>query len=634
MEYKDYSLPEFPLNVIAEVNQTQLDVKDDPMDIDDSALRADPGVANEDNVTTTTNSAVAYKSTLSACLDFFYQVNDTASLDKMNELIEASWKEDANVTLRLIFQLRDIRKGKGVYRPFLYCLSWLRHNHFQTLLCNLEHVAEVGYWKDLLDLLVLEVMSGKSYEGYCQAEQRRAISVRKWTEKKKITELNLDNPKPKPKPNVKICQIAKDGKIDREKAAKAARDMFVTDEKYRMLHVRVASLFAESLKKDLTAMKEEKGVSLASKWAPTAVKHHDKYTLIVSSISQLLFPHHTLQKEGRSYAQYVSIARDLYRKVYLTPLRQYSKIAERYMSENRWNEIPFERVPSKCMKRNKRLFTEKDKERFEKYLEDVQSGKKTIKSSAMFPHEMVAEVMDKDTSTMEEAVLKTIQLQWEAYVNKLRESGSLSSCMAICDVSGSMSGIPMQVAIALSLLVADLAEEPFKGLVCTFSDVPELFVVPDGPLDVKVQATKGMNWEMNTNVDAVFDLLLERAVQNKLPKDDMIKRLFIFSDMQFDEASVEGKTNFDVAKEKFVAAGYDLPQIVFWNLRGGGAGDWMYPGHPDTAPVVKFEEGTALLSGYSGQMMKLFLENDIESFNPVDVLIESIKSYTYVRVVD
>ena len=628
MEYKDYSLPEFPLNVIAEAGQTQLDVKDDdPMDIDSSALCADQGVANESNVTTTTNSAVAYKSSLSACLDFFYQVNDTASLDKMSELIEAAWKEDANVTLRLIFQLRDIRKGKGVYRPFLYCLSWLRHNHFRTLLCNLEHVAEVGYWKDLLDLLVLEVMSGKSYEEYCQAEKKRARFVRQWAEKKKATKLNLDEPKPK----VNAYQISKGAKIDKEKVAKAARDMFATDEKYRMLHIRVASLFAEALKKDLSAMKEEKGVSLASKWAPTAAKHHDKYTLIVSSISQLLFPHDTLQKEGRSYAQYVSIARDLYRKIYLTPLRQYSKVAEKYMSENRWNEIPFERVPSKCMKRNKKLFTEKDKERFEKYLEDVESGKKTIKSSAMFPHELVAELMNNNTSTMEKAVLKTNQLQWEAYVNKLRESGSLSSCMAICDVSGSMFGIPMQVAIALSLLVADLAEEPFKGLLCTFSAVPELFVVPDGPLDVKVQATMGMNCGMGTNVDAVFDLLLERAVQNKLPREEMIKRLFIFSDMQFDEASVEGKTNFDVAKEKFVAAGYDLPQIVFWNLRGGCEWD---SGYRDTVPVVKFEEGTALLSGYSGQLMKLFLENDIESFNPVDILMEAIKSYTYVRVVD
>ena len=68
-------------------------------------------------------------------------------------MLEAAWQENAGLTLKLIFQLRDNRRGKAAKLEFYHCLSWLYENHFRTLLKNLEHLPLHGYWKDLLWLV-------------------------------------------------------------------------------------------------------------------------------------------------------------------------------------------------------------------------------------------------------------------------------------------------------------------------------------------------------------------------------------------------------------------------------------------------------------------------------------------------
>ena len=53
---------------------------------------------------------------------------------------------------------------------------------------------------------------------------------------------------------------------------------------------------------------------------------------------------------------------------------------------------------------------------------------------------------------------------------------------------------------------------------------------------------------------------------------------------------------------QYEAAGYKLPQVVFWNLC---ASDLL--GQKST-PVQFNEKGVALVSGFSGQLLKLFME--------------------------
>ena len=118
----------------------------------------------------------------------------------------------------------------------------------------------------------------------------------------------------------------------------------------------------------------------------------------------------------------------------------------------------------------------------------------------------------------------------------------------------------------------------------------------------KLSFIKRMDWDMNTNFQAVFDRILRTAVDGRLPKEKMIRTVFVFSDMEFDEASASPwETDYQAICRKFNDAGYGdaVPQIVFWNLRDS-----------KSTPVTSTQPGVAMVSGFSKNLVKLFLEHD------------------------
>ncbi|GJZ62249.1 DUF2828 domain-containing protein [Tanacetum coccineum] len=165
-----------------------------------------------------------------------------------------------------------------------------------------------------------------------------------------------------------------------------------------------------------------------------------------------------------------------------------------------------------------------------------------------------------------------------------------------------MEGTPIVVSVALGVLVSELSEEPWKGHIITFSKNPKMR-------------------------KKVFDLILEVASNNRLSEDEMIKRVFVFSDMEFDQASrKKWETDYQAIKRKFAEKGYGgaVPEIVFWNLRDSRA-----------TPVAGRENGVALVSGFSKNLMTLFME-DMGSINPEGVmdLVISGEEYNKLVVVD
>ncbi|TYG77637.1 hypothetical protein ES288_D03G210600v1 [Gossypium darwinii] len=217
-----------------------------------------------------------------------------------------------------------------------------------------------------------------------------------------------------------------------------------------------------------------------------------------------------------------------------------------------------------------------------KYLEDVKAGKSTIAAGALLPHEIIAELNKAD----DEQVEQVAELQWQRMVNDLLQKGKLRNCMAVSDVSGSMHGIPMEVSVALGVLVSDLSEKPWKGKLITFSESPKLILVEGENLKEKTEFVRDMEWGGNTDFQKVFDLILKVAVEGNLKPEQIIKRLFVFSDMEFDQASMSPwETDYDVIVKKFTQRGYGdvIPQIVFWNLR-----------HSRATPVPATQKGVAL----------------------------------------
>ncbi|MED6224803.1 hypothetical protein PIB30_087680 [Stylosanthes scabra] len=232
------------------------------------------------------------------------------------------------------------------------------------------------------------------------------------------------------------------------------------------------------------------------------------------------------------------------------------------------------------MKFYKEKFLKHDKKRFEKYLEDVESGKNTIAAGALFPHEIIASLGDGDVGVVAE-------LQWRRMVSDMLSK----ACVG-----------PMEVSVTLGLLVSELIEEPWKGKVITFSENPELHLIQGDDLSSKTNFIRRMKWGMNTNFQRVFDRILEVAVNGKLKPDQMIKRVFVFSDMEFDQASTRPwETDYNVIARKYSEKGYGnaVPQIVFWNLRDLRA-----------TPVPSTQQGVALVSEFSKNLMRLFMDSD------------------------
>ncbi|GJN38866.1 hypothetical protein PR202_gb27944 [Eleusine coracana subsp. coracana] len=235
-------------------------------------------------------------------------------------------------------------------------------------------------------------------------------------------------------------------------------------------------------------------------------------------------------------------------------------------------------VTGKAKGRYKALFKKHDEARFGKYLEDVVAGKAKIAAGALLPHEIAAPAYRGEDDAVAE-------LQWRRMVDDLRAKGALRNCVAVCDVSGSMSGQPMEVCVALGVLVAELSEAPWSGRVITFSSRPEIHEVRGETLREKMRFVKTMDWGANTNFQAVFDRILETAVAARLAPEKMVRTVFVFSDMEFDQAGGRRwETDY---------------QIVFWNLADS-----------KTTPVTSTQPGVALVSGFSKNLMKLFLEND------------------------
>jgi len=485
--------------------------------------------------------------------------------------------------------------------------------------------------------------------------------------------------------------------------------------KFRALYVAVAQLIADRLVKDLRILDQLdamghdditsrlallRQLSLAGKWAPTPHGSHDRHTNIATAIAMLLratqvplvYPSALASVSiSQPSPTAITILRSFYQRWVLTRLRSNTCIPEPLMTAQRWKEIKYTRVSSLCMRANSERFFAHDPDGFKAYLLSVESGKKSISGATLFPHTLIAEAVSLAPDTknydlkkakhpeleafrkeLRETKLRVVEAQWKALVGQLREAGTLDSCLAVCDVSGSMGSLrprwgnaasakaksvpPILPAIALSLLIAQLAKPPFDGGFVTFSVHPQYVRLdPTSSLVDSVRKMGSADWGMNTDLHAVFvKLLLPLAVRNEVKPEDMIKRLFIFSDMQFDECrspddgvDVAGwKTGYDEIERAYRDAGYEVPQIVYWDLAGGG-----------TVEVQAEKKGVALMNGFSPAMLKVFMGDDEEEekdgwesvgtdgttktvvedeFNPLNVMKKAVmkKSFDGLVVVD
>jgi hypothetical protein len=192
--------------------------------------------------------------------------------------------------------------------------------------------------------------------------------------------------------------------------------------------------------------------------------------------------------------------------------------------------------------------------------------------------------------------------------------------MPLVDVSGSMTCPAgkntnvtcLDIAVSLGLYLADKNKGVFKDTFLTFSGRPELITLKGNIIQKAHQMVKS-SWNMNTNLHAAFDKILTTAVANNVPNSDMPRMLLILSDMQFDQCVSFDDSAMQMIERKYTDAGYEVPQIVFWNLNAS-----------DNVPVKSDKSGAALVSGFSPTIMTSLLSADPNEFTPEGIMLKTI----------
>lgn len=293
---------------------------------------------------------------------------------------------------------------------------------------------------------------------------------------------------------------------------------------------------------DLQNMRDGKPCSLLAKWMPTETASSKKTkTLARKAISAF------------------KITERQYRQI-LSSLRKYIKVVERKMSNNEWDDINYPIVPSYAMSRYSQAFLRHDNERYSKYIEDLNDGKTKVNASTLYPYDLVRNYLGWSPQNNLVA-----EQQWKALPNYISGENNI---IVMADVSGSMSGRPMETSIGLAIYFAERNKGDYQNCYMTFTDRPHFIKInPNDTLREKVTQVRRTDIGYNTNLEAAFNYILSNATYNNVSNEDMPKALVVISDMEIDRyMSGRGLGFVNTMKEKFMAHGYELPKLVLFNV--------------------------------------------------------------------
>ena len=474
----------------------------------------------EANLTQTENGAVAYRSTLSECLDLFSvcgALRHTENTEILQKFMRA-YAEDPDTAIRILFYARDVRNGLGERRFFRTVLHHLADHAPNSVRKNLSRIPEYGRYDDLLELLDT------------QCEEELKMYIRK-------------------------------------------------------------QLYA-----DLMNLWEGGNVSLLAKWLPS----------VNSSGSR---------EKGKKICKLLEMKESNYR-TFLSMLRARIDITETHLCQKDYT-FDYENLPSKASLQYRQAFLRHDKERYEKYLCDVMENKKKMNAATLYPYELVRNAIE--TNQPNDDLRPAIDAAWKS----LPDYTDGRNALAVIDGSRSMyignnKPLPIEVAVSLGLYFAERNKGNFANHFITFSSTPRLIEIHGSTLKEKVNYCMSYNEISNTNLSAVFDLILQTAVKHHIPQSEMPELIYIISDMEFDQSVDIGKTPLQTAKANYNRHGYKLPQVVYWNVSARN----------EQFPVEMNEKGVALFSGASPALFRQAMSCNI---TPLSMMEHVLSRYDHIR---
>ena len=353
----------------------------------------------------------------------------------------------------------------------------------------------------------------------------------------------------------------------------------------------------KQLTADMAASEAGEPVSLMAKWLPS-----------VNASSE------ETREQAKIVANAVGMNSAQYRKT-LSALRAEIKILENNLREKDYT-FDYSKQPSKAMFKYRKAFDRNDRERYSAYLSKVQKGEATLHTGTLLPYELVRAAF-RGLSPEER---KSLDVTW----NALEDYTDGRNALAVIDGSGSMYGWgnprPAEIALSLGMYFAERNKGQFHDHFITFSKSPQLVQIKGKDFVDRMMYCISYNEVANTNLQAVFTLILKTALEYNMPQSEMPELLYIISDMEFDSCVEDaGLTNFEYAKQLYESHGYRLPQIFFWNVQS----------RQQQVPVRMNDRGVALVSGASPMIFRMAMSNEVD---PYQFMMRTIGSERYAPI--
>lgn len=498
--------------------------------------------------TTTTNGAVAYKTTGSALLDLnnsvpllrnkaieYLSSGNLIALDTIYSMFKKSIQEDANYTIKWLMYLRDINGGLGERSSYRLILTEIANNVPELIFALLQskQLQVLGRFDDLI--YVWDTTTNKDSKNY------------------------------------------------------------------------IFNYVKYQLSEDILHNKNDESVSLLAKWLPSENTTSRKTRQLATRFRK------ALEMSSKSY-----------RRV-LSTLRKNIDVVERKMSNNQWGEINYQGVTSKANLIYRNAFMRHDEERRSKYLEDLSNGDVKINAGKMYLYDIISKYKSKWDVEADE----TLEALWDAQ----EVPKDYNDILVVRDGSGSM----ITSAFGTSVSVLDIADaltiyttqhnksEYYKDKFITFSSKPEIVDLSTcNTLRDKLSVLDEYDDWSTTNVESVFDLILDTSVKNKVDAKDLPSTVLVVSDMQFNFAmgtNFNNDTLFEKIAKKFESVGYKLPKLVFWNVAS----------YNNTVPLQKNGNGLVIMSGFSKNNIDMILHDNLD---PLEVLKAELDSkYSFIDTI-
>ena len=323
-----------------------------------------------------------------------------------------------------------------------------------------------------------------------------------------------------------------------------------------------------------------------------------------------------------------SLSHKQYRKI-LSELRTRIKVVEKLMSSNQWDQIEFDKIPSKAGLIYKNAFARRDliKAKYEAFIKDKSTK---VNAATLYPYEIVEKARQAYHYQLEDSERVAVEKYWDNLPDYF--NGSTHSILPVVDTSGSMYGTPINVAIGLGVYAAERNRGAFKDYYISFASRPQLIHIEGADLTDKIMRIYRTNLCDNTNLEAVFDLLLNMIISGKAKVEDLPDTIVVISDMQIDEGTGSwswssrsithawttdsAATEMEKIRKSWLRYGIKMPKLVYWNV------DARDNTILDSGPDVSF------VSGFS----PVLFEQVVSGKSGVDLMMDKLNSNRYMAI--